>query len=86
LNQSYFPKNAHTSAFGRFRKILGEDIAQSVYKTAFAMLESGVDTREALVALRKPPPDVLEGMRDSLRRTTEDDLVEIEKRSRRKAS
>jgi hypothetical protein len=64
LNQSYARIKANESAFGRFRKTLG-NAAEGVYKTAFAMLEANVDTREALAQVGSPQPDSLRGFRSN---------------------
>lgn len=66
----YSPSEAKRSAFCRFRKAFSGEVAQEIYKkTIFPMLVRGVETREALYLLRRPPVDVLEGVRDSLRRS-----------------
>ncbi|HUD09253.1 MAG TPA: hypothetical protein VMR77_00385 [Patescibacteria group bacterium] len=83
FNHKFSRRTAKDSIVVRFRKTLG-DSAEGVYTTAFNMLLTGARTREALAALRKPPVDILEGMRDSLRRTTDDNLVEIMRRAPKK--
>jgi hypothetical protein len=62
LNRGYSRRKDNELAFVEFRQALG-DSAEKVYKNAFAMLEAGVNTKEALDAIGKPPPDVLEGIR-----------------------
>ena len=72
LNQAHSTKKAtQNSSFGRFKTTLDDVVARRVYGIVFAMLESGVKTREELDAIRNGPPDVLAGMRDSLRRAPE---------------
>ena len=61
LSWGYSAKTADSYAFGKFRKALDYS-ARAVCRTLCAMLEAGVDTRELLDALGKPPPDPLEGM------------------------
>jgi hypothetical protein len=76
LSQGYSPKTADTYPFGRFRKAF-DDASHAVYKTLYAMLEAGVNTREALDAIGKPPPDPLQGLGHWLS-VPEDSVEEIE--------
>jgi hypothetical protein len=61
FNHRFSKRTAKDSIVFRFRQTLG-DSAEGVYITAFNMLLAGVNTREALDAIGKPPPDLLEGM------------------------
>lgn len=69
LSQAYSVRTAHKSAYGRFRQALDKS-ARVVYKTAFAMLEAGVRTKEDLANIGKPPSDELYGMRSGLMRVS----------------